>query len=63
MAESLEVGQRENHYHIVETEELPNLLTVRPALPGKKEKDRMLLLKQDLFWVGCTDNSGWQKIL
>lgn len=63
MAESLEVGQRENHYHIVETEELPNLLTVRTALPGKKEKDRMLLLKQDLFRVGCTDNSGWQKIL
>lgn len=28
MPESLEIGQRENDYCTVETEELPNLLTV-----------------------------------
>lgn len=36
MPESLEVGQRENDYHIVETEELPNLLTVRPHTTWEK---------------------------
>lgn len=36
MPESLELGQRENDYHIVETEELLNLLNVRPDATWEK---------------------------
>lgn len=36
MSESLEVGQRKNDYHIVETKELPYLLTIRPDIACEK---------------------------
>lgn len=51
MPESLEVGQRENDYHTVETEELPNL-TVRPDTTWKKGGRQDAVVR-----AGCV--GGW----
>lgn len=63
MPESLEVGQRENDYHIVEMEELPNLLTVRPDTTWEKEGRQDAVVRADLLGVGCTDNPWRQRFL
>lgn len=58
MPESLEIGQRENDYHIIKTAKLPNLVTVRPD-SSRGEGGRQHTVRAGSVWRGegdCTED-------